>query len=104
MKVNAEDFKLQPEAATQFVLPILGKASRADNENPVCFAASNQLPNHHSCFDGLAQTDFIRNQQTASRHSDNVVREEDLMRQKLSARVGEFTAGVAKCKLPCELA
>ena len=81
MEINTQHFKFEPEAAAQFVLPVLDQARRAEDEHAPRFAASDEFADYHARFDRFAQADFVGDEQAAARHLDHVVSEQDLMGQ-----------------------
>ena len=69
LKVDAENLELEAEAVAQFVLPVLDEAGGADDEHAPRLAAGNEFADDHARLDGLAEADFIGDEQASPRSS-----------------------------------
>lgn len=62
-----EDTKFKPKLCRELGLPLFSDGSWADDEDSSSSTASVQLAQDQPCFDGLAETDVVGNEQPRAR-------------------------------------
>ena len=66
-RLGVDDAEVQAELLVHLVLPLHGKAGRADDDDGACAVTEQEFLDDHACLDRLSESDVVGEEQVGAR-------------------------------------